>query len=524
MPEKHNPVAISAALVLVAGGILVSLGWQLRIGILKGELLGTYVSPNAALLFILIGTSCLLQFSSKSILVRAGQALGILVTVFAAALLSEHLLGVDLGIDRRFLSKSLSGWTVPTPPGRPALTTSLAFLFGGLGLIGMRTPRAGNAVDWCAALVGAISYLGFIGYGYGLPKLYGGVMAIPTAILLSVVALALGTARADSIITNRNAGGVVFRRVISALLVLMPLVGVVGIRVQHRFSLTVEMGTALLVVVVVFLFTAITAHTASVLNELDVRRKHFEKSLIRADKLAVAGRLSATIAHEINNPLAAITNLLYLAGAEDSDARRIEYIRIAEDELRRVAEIAKRTLAFYRDDTQPVEIALSATTREVLDVFQRKLSSSQIRVDMDLSDTATVSARPGEIRQIISNLLANAIDAVAGQHDPRITVAVRELPGLVQLTIGDNGSGIPSEQLSRIFEPFFTTKQDVGSGLGLYISRQLAEKNRGFLQIESSTNPERRGTTLSLTLPLCVSIGEPLVKRAVATPAPGART
>ncbi len=512
MFSRVSPVASSAALVLVVGGTLVCIGWELRIGVLKGEFFGTFVSPNAALLFILVGGSCLLQLNSKSMFIRAGQAIGVLIAVFAAALIGEHLLGVDFGIDRGFLSSRLSDWTVRTPPGRPALTTVLAFLFAGLGLIAMRAQRGGHAADWCAGLVGAISYLGLIGYGYGLPKLYGGVMALPTAVLLSVVALALCTARSDSIVMSRDAGGVAFRRVITALLVLMPLLGLVGMRAQQRFSLTLEMGTALLVVVVVFLFTAITAHTAGVLNELDVKRKQFEESLIRADKLAAAGRLSATIAHEINNPLAAVTNLLYLAETAESDTKRTEYIRTAQDELQRVTEIAKRTLGFYRDDTQPVDVSLSAIAREVVDLFRRSMSASQIRLDTDLQSGARVRARPGEIRQIISNLLANAIDAVAGENRPRITVAVRELPGAVQLAVGDNGCGIESDQLPRIFEPFFTTKKDVGTGLGLYISRQLAEKNGGYLHVESCSQSDGRSTTLLLTLPAAVSIGEPPTK------------
>ncbi len=516
-PERPNRVAFYAALALIAAGVCVCVGWELRVGVLRGESFGTFVSPNAALLFILVGASCLLQLSSRTILVRTGQAVGVLVAFFAAAFLVEYLLGADFSIDARFLSNRLSDWTVRTPRGRPALTTVLAFFFAGGGLVGLRMQRAGHASDWCAALVASVSYLGVVGYGYGLPKLYGGVMALPTAILLGIVALALCTARADSIVTSREAGGVAFRRVITPLLVLMPLLGFIRVRAQQMFSLSTEMSTALLVVVTVFLFAAITAHTAGVLNELDLKRKQFEHSLIRAEKLAAAGRLSATIAHEVNNPLAAVMNLLYLARTAGSDVTSAEYIRAAEDELRRVAEIAKRTLGFYRDDTRPVDVNLSILTREVVDIFQREMSGSQIQVDTDLQSDANVRARPGEIRQIISNLLRNAIDAVQKEETPRIVVTVREHFGLVELVVGDKGCGIPREQLHRIFEPFFTTKKDVGTGLGLYMSQQLAKKNDGSLRVESFIQSEKGGTTFYLTLPVAVSKRKPPAQARLST-------
>ncbi len=501
MDDQASRVGRYAAWALIAAGALVCIGWELRIGVLKGQLFGTFVSPNAALAFMLIGTSCLLQLSPRKASVRVGQAIGIPVALFSAATIAEYLLHVDVGIDRLFLSNCLNDWTLPTPPGRAALPTMLALLFAGIGVVTVRIQRTGHAADWCAGVAAIIAYLGFVGYGYKLPTLYGGLMALPTAVLLGVVALALSTLRSGSIVTSKGAGGVVFRRVITPLLVLMPLLGFVRIWAQQRFAITLEMGTALFVVVVVFLFAGITAHTAGVINALDTKRKRAEESLIRAEKLAAAGRLSATIAHEVNNPLACVMNLLYLARTADSATQGAEYIRLAEDELRRAAEIAKRTLAFYRDDSQPLEVNLAAIACEVLDLFQSRASALQIRIETDLQSTAKVRTRPGEIRQIIGNLLGNAIDAVQTEKEPRITLAVRERGGAVQLLVEDNGHGVPETQQHRVFEPFFTTKKDVGTGLGLYISRQLAEKNGGSLQFQSSTRADRRGTILYLTLP-----------------------
>ncbi len=508
MDDRPSRVGRYAAWALIAAGALVCLGWELRIGVLKGQSFGTFVSPNAALAFLLIGASCLFQLSSRSALVRLGQAIGILIALFSAATILEYLLRVDLRIDHLFLSNRLSDWTLPTPPGRAALPTMLALLFSGIGLVTIRIHQAGRAADWCAGVVAIVAYLGFVGYGYKLPKLYGGLMALPTAVLLGVAAVALATLRSGSVVTSKGAGGVVFRRVITPLLVLMPLLGFIKIWAQQKFSITLEMGTALFVVVVVFLFAGITAHTAGVINALDAKRKRAEESLIRAEKLAAAGRLSATIAHEVNNPLACVMNLLFLARTADSAAKTGEYICVAEDELRRAAEIAKRTLGFYRDDSQPLDVDLAALAREVLELFQGKASALEIRMETDLQPTPNVRARPGEIRQIIGNLLGNAIDAVQAEKQPEITLAVRERGGVAQLLVRDNGHGVPEAQQHRIFEPFFTTKKDVGTGLGLYMSRQLAEKNGGALRFESSTRSDRRGTTLCLTLPLARPILE----------------
>ncbi len=501
MFDPANRVARYTAVTLVSAGVLVCIGWQFRIAVLKGASFGTFVSPNAALLFGLVGVSCLLQLSPRNLLVTAGQVLGLLIAAFSLAIVAEYLIHVDLHVDRLFLAHRLAEWNLPTPPGRPAFPTILAFAFAGLGLIDVRRRRARHVADWCAAVVATISYLGVIGYAYSLPKLYGGLMALHTAILLGVVALALATVRSDSIVMSVHPGGMVFRRVITPLLVLMPLLGFIGIRAQQAFSLSLEMGAALLVVVAVFIFAAITAHTAGVVNALDLKRKRAEESLVRAEKLAAAGRLSATIAHEMNNALASLMNLLYLARTTEDTSTAAEYLRTAENELRTAAEIAKRTLGFYRDDAQPADVILASVTRQVLDLFHSKTTSSNIKVQTELQCNAVVRVRAGEIRQIITNLLGNAIDAVQGQREPTISVTVRERSRVVQLVVRDNGSGVSSTDRERIFEPFFTTKKKVGTGLGLYTSRQLAEKNGGSLYL-GPTESGTAGTTFYLTLPL----------------------
>ena len=515
MSDRVNRVARYTAAALIAGGALVYLGWELRLGVLSGRSFGTLVPPNAAILFVLIGASCLLQLSGKNLCVKAGQAVGVVVAGVAAATMAEYFFHADLGIDRILLFNRLGDWNVPTPPGRMALLTSFALLVAGIGMVSLQTRRAARLVEGSAALIATISYLGFVGYAYELPTLYGGLMALHTAILLALVALCLSTARADSIVTSKQAGGVVFRRVIAPLLLLMPLLGYIEIQAQQIFSLRAEMATALLVVVAVLLFAGITAHTAGVVNAIDIERKRAETSLIRAEKLAAAGRLSATIAHEINNPLASVMNLLYLAKTTDSPAKNSEYIQMAEDELRRAAEIAKRTLGFYREDSQPQNVSLAAIAREVLELYRSRTLAARIRLDTDLDSAVTVRARAGELRQIIANLVGNAIDAVEQESEPRLIVAVRNQAGAAQLLVCDNGCGIQSSQRERIFEPFFTTKPSVGTGLGLYLARELAEKNGGALQLESSAASDKHGTTFYLTLPIASAVQEKKVLRRV---------
>lgn len=504
MPERINHFAKLTAATLVIAGTLICVGWQFRIGFLKGEMLGTFTSPNAALMFVLFALSCLLQLRAKgAFLLNAGRLVGAIVMVFAGALIVEHLFHLDLGIDTRFFQHRMGDWTLHAPPGRPSFPAALAFFFAGLGAISIRMRRAGSLSDWCATLVASISYLTLIGYVYGLSMLYGGAMEL-TAFLLVLVATTLYAARSEpgiaQIVSSNEAGGVVFRRVVAAIVLLMPLFGLIRIRAEQYSFINFEVGTVLLVVVTVFVFTAITAHTATVLNVLDLQRKRAEEQLVRSEKLAAAGRLSATIAHEVNNPLASVMNLLYLAETASSSEKTMEYIRSADTELKRASSIIKRTLGFYKDEAKPQDLSLSELVKEVLDLHESMLKS-QIQVNAHFHSPGAVYARAGEIRQIIGNLLGNAIDAVQGYEEPEITITVQEISDGVELSVGDNGSGVPRENLEQIFTAFFTTKKDVGTGLGLYVSRQLAEKSGGSLRVESSTVKGFAGTRFILMLP-----------------------
>ncbi len=221
-------------------------------------------------------------------------------------------------------------------------------------------------------------------------------------------------------------------------------------------------------------------------------RKTQESALRQSEKLAATGRLAATIAHEINNPLEAVTNLIYLVKTDPTVPPVAQHLlETADQELARVAQIAQQTLGFYRDTTRPVEIDLEDLLENVLALFQRKLMYKKIDYTLDLEPNLRVYGLQGELRQVFSNLVVNAIDA--SLHG-RITIRGRHrtingVPG-VSVLVCDEGSGIPAAIRERLFSPFFTTKQSVGTGLGLWVTRGILEKQGGSIRFRSnSTGP-----------------------------------
>ncbi|MGZ4890053.1 MAG: sensor histidine kinase, partial [Candidatus Angelobacter sp.] len=232
-----------------------------------------------------------------------------------------------------------------------------------------------------------------------------------------------------------------------------------------------------------------------------------ENALRKSEKLAAAGRLAATIAHEINNPLEAVTNLLYLLRIDDKwDDNARGYVTQAEHELARIAHMARQTLGFYRDTTSPHRMDLPKLVEGVLSLYLPRIQAKNIRLSREYDETVQVTGWAGEIRQVISNLIANAIDALPMEGTLRIRVhrskalANSQRPG-GRIVIADTGSGISPEHLKKLFEPFYTTKQDVGTGLGLWVSREIVQKHGGSITLRSCTLPGRTGTVFSIFLP-----------------------
>jgi signal transduction histidine kinase len=175
------------------------------------------------------------------------------------------------------------------------------------------------------------------------------------------------------------------------------------------------------------------------------------------------------------------------------------YLDIADAELRRIAHITRQSLGFYRESTAPTTVCVSDLLDSVTDLLRSKIKAKHVQVERQCSKELDVTGVMGELRQVFSNLLANSLDAVDENGQIRLRASVT--PSSVRITISDNGKGIPPAALFHIFEPFFTTKGPVGTGLGLWVTKQIIDKHRGFIQVRSRTEGPRRGTTFSVTLP-----------------------
>lgn len=231
-------------------------------------------------------------------------------------------------------------------------------------------------------------------------------------------------------------------------------------------------------------------------------RKRLEKQLIQSEKLAATGRMAASVAHEINNPLSSVLNLLYLARKSESLAEVRSHLRTAESELERVAQIARQTLGYYRDDGAPTPLDVQELIENVLSVYQGKLISAGITTECRFEEHPLLLASRGEWMQIFSNIVANAIDAMPQGGMLHVQTKRCFNPDGVEIQFIDNGTGIRREYLDKVFEPFFTTKGNMGTGIGLWVVKQLVEKRGGHVTVTSNVNNGIAGTTISIFLPL----------------------
>lgn len=237
-----------------------------------------------------------------------------------------------------------------------------------------------------------------------------------------------------------------------------------------------------------------------VLSDITDRRLA-EYAVRTAEKLAATGKLANAIAHEINNPLEALTNLIFLAKMSSDMELVQDLLGRAAGELDRIARITKQTLAFHRETQKPGPIDLAQLLAEVIALYERPSSARRIHLVIDAKPTPPVLGYPGQLSQVFANLVRNAAEAAPSDSTVVVRVRPTHRSGReeARVTIHDQGSGIPRAVQQQMFDPFFTTKELKGSGLGLWVSKSLIAKHRGAIRFRTS---ERNGTTFAVYLPI----------------------
>jgi PAS domain S-box-containing protein len=232
--------------------------------------------------------------------------------------------------------------------------------------------------------------------------------------------------------------------------------------------------------------------------------KRTEEALLKSEKLAAVGRLASSIAHEINNPLESVMNLIYLArNARPADAER--FLDLADQEIRRVSIIANQTLRFHKQAAKPLPATAADLFSTVMSIYEGRLRNARVQVEKRFRTEQPVTCLQGDVRQVLNNLVSNALEAMP--LGGRLLIRSRKgrdwrtgRPGLV-LTIADNGTGIPPGVKKKIFDAFFTTKGTAGNGLGLWVCQEIVQRHHGVLRVRSTQSPGRNGTTFTLFLP-----------------------
>jgi len=240
-------------------------------------------------------------------------------------------------------------------------------------------------------------------------------------------------------------------------------------------------------------------------------QRRAQTTLLATEKLAVAGRLAATLAHEIHNPLDSVSNLLYLLQNNPSPEENAQFLDLASKELARVSQISRAMLGMYRESKEPVAVDVQEMLESILLLLDVQMRHAQLTLHTEFAPGATFTGYPAELRQVFINLLTNA--AEASQAGSTITIRTEIIverrrfpraesrPAGVVVTITDTGEGIPAETLPRLFQPFFTTKGEQGTGLGLWVSQGIVQKNGGTITLTSRTDPDNHGTTATVFLP-----------------------
>jgi signal transduction histidine kinase len=303
------------------------------------------------------------------------------------------------------------------------------------------------------------------------------------------------------IVLRKSSGGFLARRLLLFTLPLVPVLGLIRVMVDRQHLADPAIITAIQVSLNVAIQVGMFLLVAAALNKAEERREHAEIALRRGEKLAATGRFAATVAHEMNNPLAAVVNLIYLAHSSPEASPHVRVLlEAAQQELKRVAHISRQTLAFYKDNATAESFEVAELLQDILFIMQAKIRNKSLVLETRCAD-CWIHAVKGEVRQVVSNLVSNAIDASSNGG----IIVLRAGPcgeNKVRIEVTDNGNGISSGDLKKLYQPFFTTKADVGNGLGLWVSKNLVEKNSGTITVTTSTDPGKSGTSFSVAFPV----------------------
>jgi signal transduction histidine kinase len=506
------------ALAVVAIACLDLTGWIAHIRILTSVLPGyATMKPNTAICLALLALAAVWRMRSRPDerprrFWAADLAAG-MTFLLAAMTWAEVALRANFGIDTLLIAVAPDRYG--DPAGRMSPGTAVCLTLCALALLLTdRLPRVSLAL---VLSVSAIALSGLIGFLFGAGPLFGVPMlrslAVHTALCLLLVQLAVLMARPErepvrSLLSHHHYYG--GRRswllpgvTIVPTLVALPLV--LGMRLDF-FDAAFAM--AMLVVLLTGIQTMILWQDSAALRELEERRQQAEQALLQSEKLAVVGRLAASISHEINNPLEAVGNLLYLVREADSQEVAREYALAAEKELSRVSQITSQTLSFYRETRRAANYSAREIVESAMKLLSTRIAASGVLVECEFArEPDELHCRDGELRQVLINLISNALEATppGGRLRVRTRLTHRwdeaRVPG-VCISIADTGCGMAREVQRKIFEPFFTTKQETGNGLGLWVAKDLIAKQGGTVQVRSSTREGRSGTVFSLLLPL----------------------
>jgi signal transduction histidine kinase len=431
----------------------------------------------------------------------AARCMSGLALLTSALSLGEYITRRDFGIDGLLIAVPADRFG--DSAGRMALGTAVTIILTALAFLERdRFSRSGRVLLFAGGVLSASGLVGFLlGAGplTGVPWMKS--VAVKTALTLLMLQVSILCTRPERepfrSLTRFRTSYVHRGHLLFAVTVMPVLLGIPVMMGVRRGWYDAAFALSLLLVLLVGMQTYL-------LWSANVAIDKAAAALMQSEKLAAVGRLASSIAHEINNPLESVTNLLYLTRMGKLTPEAHHYIEQAEMELRRVSAIANQTLRFHKQATRPRPVLPAELLESVLSIFHAKVLNSGVSVEQRIRTNDPVLCFDGEIRQVLSNLLGNAIDAMHPMGGGRLLIRTHRtrLPedGMV-FVVADSGPGISGSTQSKMFEPFFTTKGKNGTGLGLWISQEIVERHGGTLRVRTTQRAGRAGTTFALFLP-----------------------